>query len=217
MLRQHVDEDGFVNYEGFLQDSDELEDYLVILSEGVPDKDWTDEEKLAFWINTYNAFTIKLILDHYPVTSIKKIKWGIPFINSVFDIQFFKIGGISYDLNKIEHGILRKQFDEPRIHFAINCASISCPPLKNEAYVAERLDKQLTEAAETFLADKMRNKISGDVVEISKIFSWFRRDFVSDEQTFIQFLNQYSPTVISEKADIRYLKYDWNLNDFRYR
>ena len=123
LTRKHVTESGVVNYKGIIQDSIQFNAYLDLLSSHLPNEtNWTREERLAYWINAYNAFTVKLIIDHYPVVSIKDIKKGIPLVNSVWDIQFIEIGGKSYDLNNIEHGILRKEFYEPRIHFAINCA-----------------------------------------------------------------------------------------------
>ena len=122
------------------------------LRKGHPnDKHWTETEQLAYWINAYNAFTVELILDHYPVASIRDIKEGVPFINSVWDIDFIKIEGKTYSLNDIEHRILRREFDEPRIHFAIVCASISCPKLRNEAFEA---------AGQVFRHSKQRNRPS---------------------------------------------------------
>ncbi len=174
LLQQHVSEDGKVNYQGFKRDSVRLNEYLNLLSKNHPsEQNWSREEQLAYWINAYNAFTVKLVVDNYPVQSIKDIKKGIAFVNSVWDIKFIQIEGRSYDLNNIEHGILRPKFKEPRIHFAINCASASCPKLLNRAYKADRLDKQLDEAAQAFLSDPFKNKIAADRIEISKIFSWF--------------------------------------------
>ncbi|MEP7320342.1 MAG: DUF547 domain-containing protein [Saprospiraceae bacterium] len=106
------------------------------------------------------------------------MKTGIPFINSVWDIQLIRIGNETYDLNNIEHSILRKKFNEPWIHFAINCASYSCPRLRNEAYTPSKLESQLTEAAISFLSDKTKNDFSADTIHISKIFEWFKDDFM---------------------------------------
>src|SRR5690606_7886580 len=127
--KKHVAPNGLVNYNGFKQDKQQLDLYLKLLQAGVPDPDkWSKEEQLAYWINAYNAFTIKLIIDNYPLKSIKDLNStiAIPTINSIWDDKFFSLGGQKFSLNMIEHGILRKDFDEPRIHFAINCASISC-------------------------------------------------------------------------------------------
>jgi hypothetical protein len=115
LLSKHVDEDGMVDYDRFLADSLELHKYLGTLSANPPSEEWTKRQKLAYWINVYNAFTIDLVLKHYPLTSIKDIGSSIqiPFINSPWDIEFFEIGGVEYDLNAIEHDILRKELYIP--------------------------------------------------------------------------------------------------------
>ncbi len=214
LLKRHVDEQGWVDYIGFQQDSVLLNQYLQKLRTHHPNTSyWTDNERKAYWINAYNAFTIKLVSDHYPISGIKKIRPGLPFVNSVWDIKFIEIEGKTYDLNNIEHGILRERFEDPRIHFALNCASVSCPVLKREAYSADRLDQQLEEAGNTFLRDPSRNKIEPDLVQISSIFKWFRGDFVSKEQGLIDFLNRFTQVPIHSDAKIKYLDYDWNLND----
>ncbi|MTI38173.1 DUF547 domain-containing protein, partial [Fulvivirga lutimaris] len=136
----------------------------------------------------------------------------IPLVRTVWHKKFFKIGGVEMNLDEIEHDILRKEFDEPRIHFAINCASFSCPPLRNEAFTADKIDKQLEEQAVNFVNDSERNKITAERAEISKIFSWFTKDFTK-EVSLIQFLNKYSKVELKENARIDYLDYDWSLND----
>ena len=213
LLKLHVSEDGWVDYRGFKSDSLRLNKYLELLGNNHPNENnWTRDEQLVYWINAYNAFTIKLVADHYPVASIKDIKNGVPFVNTVWDIKFIKIEDQVYDLNNIEHGILRPKFDEPRIHFAINCASVSCPPLANYAYHADDLDDQLALMARRFLADKRRNRIeSAGAAELSKIFSWFRGDFTKN-QSLISYINQYAPVQLDEKARIDFLEYDWNIN-----
>ena len=118
-------------------------------------------------------------MDYYPVAGIKEIKNGIPFINTVWDIKFINIEEATYDLNNIEHGIIRKRFDEPRIHFAVNCASVSCPRLRAEAYRPDKLEAQLTDQARYFLRNPVKNKISSDKLQLSKIFKWFKGDFKS--------------------------------------
>lgn len=213
LVQKHASENGKVNYTGFIRDSVQLNNYLSLLKNNHPnDKNWSKKEQIAFWINAYNAFTVKLITDHYPLKSIKDIKNGLPFINSVWDIKFIKIEGATYDLNNVEHSILRTKFEEPRIHFAINCASVSCPNLRNEAYMADRLEDQLTEQARYFLSDSTKNKITAEKIELSSIFSWFKKDFTK-EGSLIDFLNQYAPLEISQNAETDYLDYDWNLNE----
>ena len=213
LVQKYAFKNGKVDYEGFIQDSIQLNNYLTLLKNNHPnDNNWSEKEQLAYWINAYNAFTVKLIVDHYPVKSIKDIKKGLPFINSVWDIKFIKIEGATYDLNNIEHSTLRKKYDEPRIHFAINCASVSCPNLRNEAYTSKRLEEQLTEQAHLYLSDTSKNKITKDKIELSSIFSWFRKDFKKNG-SLIDFLNKYTPLQIDENAEIDYLDYDWNLNE----
>lgn len=215
LLMDHVAKDGLVDYKGFMKDSTQLKEYLKVLSAHHPnDEYWTKDEQLAYWINAYNAFTIKLVIDNYPVKSIKDIKSGVSFVNSVWDIKFINIESRTYDLNNIEHGIIRKQFDEPRIHFAVNCASISCPSLQQRAYTADNLDRQLTKSAKEFLADPSKNKITADKIEISPIFKWFSDDFTK-KGSLIDFLNQYSPVKINEDAVITYQDYNWELNDVK--
>ncbi|QNF35132.1 DUF547 domain-containing protein [Adhaeribacter swui] len=214
LLQKYVDEHGRVNYRGLLQDSASLNQYLQLLSQNPPGPNWTTNEKLAYWINAYNGFTLKLVLRHYPVKSIKNIgnKLAIPFVNTVWDISFIKIGDKSFTLNKIEHGILRKDFTEPRIHFAIVCASQSCPKLRREAYTAANIDTQLNNQAEIFINDPFRNKIQTNQVQISKIFSWFKGDFTR-EKSLIAYLNQYSTIKINPDARVSSLPYNWNLNE----
>ncbi len=214
LLNTYVDDNGLVDYQGFTSDRAKLKSYLQNLSANPPDKDtWSREEQLAYWINAYNAYTIELILEYKPSKSIKDIgsKIQIPFINSPWDIKFIEINGEKVDLNNIEHDILRNEFDEPRIHFAIVCASFSCPKLRNEAFVADKLENQLSEQASHFINDPERNEITGPSIKISKIFQWFTGDFTK-KGTIIDFLNQYGNTHINEDVNIVYKDYDWNLN-----
>lgn len=215
LLQSHAKPDGRVDYRGFIQDKEKLEAYLRILSANPPDRQtWSQKEQLAYWINAYNAFTVKLIVDHYPVKSIRDLgpKLKIPLLKEVWNYKFFEIGGKKTSLDELEHGVLRKEFEEPRIHFAINCASVSCPPLLAEAFVADRLDEQLDLVASQFINDPVRNHISKDQVELSSIFNWFSGDFTR-KTTLIEFLNQYSTVKISQDAQVKYLEYDWSLNE----
>lgn len=214
LLRQHVDEAGLVDYRGFIQDSLKFKEYLNLLSAHHPNEEnWTREERIAYWINAYNAFTIKLIMDHYPVASIKDIKNGIPFVNTVWDIKFINIEGAEYDLNNIEHGILRPKYNEPRIHFAVNCASMSCPKLQRFAYTGEKIDEQLDKAARDFLNDPQKNKIAVDKVLLSKILNWYWGDFKDQYNSRIELVNKYVDEIkVKPDAEVEYLDYDWSLN-----
>jgi len=215
LLKKHVSTDGTVNYKGFIKDSVQFSKYLRLLSTHHPnDKYWSINQQKAYWINAYNAFTIQLAIRYYPIKSIKDIgsTFQVTFVNTVWDIKFINIEGKKYDLNNIEHGILRKKFDDPRIHFAINCASLSCPKLRNEAYNADKLIKQLDEQAVDFINDPAKNIINENNITISKIFGWFKGDFTKNG-SLIDFLNKYSKTKISAKARIGYMEYDWRLNE----
>jgi hypothetical protein len=214
LLKEFVNDQGWVDYTGLGQKRDKLENYIDILRNNHPTNTWSQEEQISYWINAYNAFTLQLILDNYPVESIKDIgSWlQIPFINTPWDIEFIEIKGRKYDLNNIEHDILREGFEEPRIHFAIVCASYSCPKLSRSAYFPETLDQQLEAAAIDFINDKQKNHILPNSVSISKIFSWFGGDF-KKQTTLLEFLNKYSKVSISKDADIGFMEYNWNLND----
>ncbi len=204
LLQKHVSKSGNVDYKGFQKDSKQLQSYLDLLAANVPTKSWSKNAVLAYWINTYNAYTVKLILDNYPVKSIKDISnpWGK---------KFFTLGAKKYSLEEVEHEILRKM-DEPRIHFAINCASFSCPNLLNEAYTEAKVEKQLESVAKSFVNDKTKNTITANKIEISEIFNWFSGDFKT-KGTLIDFLNQYSTVKINSKASVKFKTYNWSLND----
>ncbi len=213
LLKKHIDGKGFANYKGFIRDSVELNRYLDLLSTHHPQDSWSREEQMAYWINAYNAFTVKLIVDHYPVKSIKDIKKGIPFVNTVWDIKFIKIQNKTYDLNHIEHAILRKVFKDARIHAAINCASYSCPRLLPEAFTASRLDSQLEDAMRDFINDTVRNRVSAQKAEISSIFNWFGGDFKDDAGSIRSYINRYAKDKVSKTGQITYMEYNWSLND----
>jgi len=215
LLQEHVQPDGNVDYASLLQERSKFDEYIKLLENNHPNPmNWSREESMAFWINAYNAFTVQKVLDHYPVSSIKDIKGGITFISSIWDQKFINIEGREYDLNNIEQGILRKYYKEPRIHFAVNCASISCPPLANFAFTGDELDDQLDLMTEKFLADTSKNVITADRLELSKIFNWYKPDF-TDGQSLKEYINQYTDIDISPSAKIKYLPYDWGLNDIK--
>jgi hypothetical protein len=214
LVKKHVGTDGFVHYKAFLQDTAALDRYLRHLESAHPnDKNWSRNEQMAYWINAYNAYTVRLILRNYPLESIKDIKKGVAFINSVWDLKFIKIQGFTYDLNNIEHNILRPVFKDARIHAAINCASYSCPRLLNEAYTAERLEAQLDASMRSFVNDPLRNQITAEKAKVSEIFKWFRGDFERDAGSVRQYLNRYATLKLSDKTDIGHLDYDWKLNE----
>src|SRR5690554_5033207 len=203
-LKKHVDKQGFVDYAGFKKDVVALDVYLKMLSNNTPSEAWSVQELLAYYINLYNAGTVKLIVENYPVKSIKGISrpWGKDRIS---------IGDKMISLDEIEHGILRKM-NEPRIHFALNCASISCPKLLNEAYTASEINEQLERVTKEFI-NGVKNNISASNPHISSLFDWYRKDFkVNGKTDVIAFINRYSKVKINPNAKISYMKYDWNLN-----
>jgi hypothetical protein len=211
LLKKHVSEQGVVNYRGFIRDSVALNQYLAQLSSSASqEKSWSREDRLAYWINAYNAYTIQLIIRHYPLKSINDI--SKPGIKSPWDIPFIPGKGAKLTLNDIEHTSLRRQFAEPRIHFAIVCASQSCPKLSNEAFTGEKINEQLERATRDFLNDPSRNRITDGQAQVSQIFNWFKEDFTK-EGSVPAFINRYARTKIGSKTPLTYLEYDWSLND----
>ncbi len=206
LLKKHVDEEGMVDYRGFKKDSAALNAYLDMLATHLPGPQTGREERLAYYINLYNAATVKLILDHYPLKSIRDI--GHPW-----DKKWIPLGGELLSLGHIEHKILRKM-GEPRIHFAINCASYSCPKLLNEAFTVARLEAQLEMATTSFIRDTTRNHIGTDALELSQIFQWYKADF-TEGGSLIEYIRPYAPNPINPDAKISYRKYDWSLNENR--
>ncbi len=205
LLKKHVTSNGNVDYKGFQSDRNKFYAYIKTLQENIPQESWTKHQTLAYWINAYNAFTVDLILRNYPLQSIKDIK-------DPWEQRLWKIGDKWYNLNDIEHQILRKM-DEPRIHFAIVCASVSCPKLQNTAFHEAMLEEQLENATKEFLSDKSKNIISENSIKLSKIFKWFAKDFKTKDSDLIDFLNQYSDVKISKNVKKSFLEYNWDLNE----
>lgn len=208
LLKKNVDENGMVDYQSFKKNEVLLDVYLVALQKTKPSENWSLNKQKAYWLNTYNAYTIKIILTNYPLKSIRDIKidgktaWKIPFI---------KVGKNTYTLDWIEHEILRKKYNDPRIHVGINCASMSCPKLGNFAFSEDNIETALDNLMLEFINNGNRNKISENKLELSKIFDWFSIDFKKNG-TLIEYINKYASIKVSEKASIKYLTYDWRLN-----
>ena len=205
LLQKHVSSNGNVNYEGFKSDIDRLNNYLVSISKIKPNTDWSRNETMAYWINAYNAYTIKLMLNNYPLKSIMDINGG-----KAWDLKFVEIEGEKYSLNNIEHDILRAKYFDSRIHFAVNCASISCPKLSNTAYFAEGLDQKLENAAKEFINNSAQNTISSNKASVSKLFDWYKDDFTKNG-TVKEYINKYSTTKLTTDK-ISYKEYNWNIN-----
>ncbi len=222
LLRKYVDGQGNVNYSAWKKsrtDQTELDAYLDQLSYADPSARASNEGKLAFWINAYNAATIKGILREYPTTSIRNHTARVFGYNIWHDL-LVQVGGSQYSLDSIEHKVLRKM-GEPRVHFAIVCASISCPRLLNQAYTSGSLDQQLTTNTKNFFANPLhfRHDVSARRFQLSSILSWFGEDFGSGRAAQLAAIAPYLPTAESQRAaktnsvSISYLDYNWNLND----
>tara|TARA_B100001146_G_scaffold225193_1_gene247566 strand:- start:49342 stop:50142 length:801 start_codon:yes stop_codon:yes gene_type:complete len=204
LLKKHVDNQGLVDYKGMQKDRAQLNAYLKELSAYDPTNDWSVQELLAYYINLYNAYTVDLILDNYPVESIKDI-------DGAWTKGIVPVGNRELSLGGIENGILRKM-NEPRIHFAINCASMSCPKLLREAYTAAEINEQLDRATSEFI-NSDKNDITANKPKVSSIFDWYKNDYKVDGKTnVIQFINQYSAVEINPRVPLQYKEYDWSLN-----
>jgi hypothetical protein len=213
LLRSHT-HDGLVNYKGFKADEEKLDRYLNILEKVTP-ANLDRSEQMAFYINAYNAWTIKLILSNYP--GIKSIKDLGTLFQSPWKKKFININGEAVSLDHLEHDILRPRFKDPRIHFAVNCASRSCPPLLNEPYTGMDLQGQLDRVTKSFVNDPKSNYIKGDTLYLSRIFKWFGEDFDHD---ILGFIGSHAQGTLARHMDgghtklkIKYLDYDWSLND----
>lgn len=203
-----------VNYKQLKKHPEELFAYIEQMENVSKDefKQFTNNQKLAFWINAYNAYTIQLIIKNYPVKSIKDIgglflsAWGIDFINLL---------GKKMSLDDIEHKTIRKNFKEPRIHFAVNCASISCPSLLQEAYNAEHLNSQLEFSAKRFLTNSNKNYYNKKekAYYLSKIFKWYGADFNAKYKGYIRYIQKYLKA--PENTPVEWLDYDWTLNEYK--
>jgi len=211
---------GRVDYAGLQREGQPaLDAYLATLSGacGADYERWTRAERIAFWVNAYNAFTVRLILDHYPIASIRKIGWlpGAAFRQRFIPMDGLKGGPISLD--DIENGTLRSAFREPRIHFALVCASRSCPVLRGDAYRGADLDRQLDEQARAFLRDPAKNRVDpiNRTLFLSSIFKWFRGDFEAASGSLPAYVARYIDAGTAPVADydVEFLDYDWSLND----
>ncbi len=222
MLGKYVDARGNVNYAAWKassQDTARLDGYLQQLSRASTSQRASREAQLAFWINAYNAVTIHGILREYPTSSIRNHTARAFGYNIWDDLKLF-VGAKQYSLNQMEHEVLRKM-NEPRIHFAIVCASIGCPLLRAEAYTADRLDAQLTHSTQTFFADRTKFQANPQArtIQISPILKWFATDFGANKAAQMASIAPYLPDAASQQlaasgqASISYLPYDWGLND----
>lgn len=217
ILRAHV-KDGVVDYSAIRASArPALTRYLDALASVQRMDGWTRHEKMAFWINAYNAWTVERVLDGWPVKSIKKLDWPRGPWKKKFIRLGLREGPVSVDY--IEHEVLRARFVDPRVHAALVCASVSCPALLAEAYVGERLSAQLEAQMRAVVRDPTKNRLdaAGGVLWLSKIFDWYSSDFGKDAATVREFVARYLPAdaarVVEERQpEIRFLPYDWGLN-----
>ena len=214
---KHYVNDARVDYAGLKNKPQDLNRYLTQVANvsEVDFKKWNEQQQIAFLINAYNAYTLQLILDHYPVKSIKDIG---SFLTGPWDQPVVKLFGDTITLNTVEHKILRKNYAELRIHFALVCAAKGCPPLRSEAYVGARLDQQLNDQAKQFLATTNKNRVEAgeQVVYLSPIFKWYGADFEKKSGSVLAALKRYwpaKPVAGYEDFKIRYTDYDWSLNE----
>ena len=209
LLKKHVSSSGKVNYEGFVKDKDELLKYIKELQSFYKDvSSWGKNKRLAYWINIYNAVTVKLITDNYPLKSIQDLNGG-----KAWDLKLIDLGGVSYTLNVIENKIIRPKYNEPRIHFAVNCAAKSCPKIMNRAWTEDNIERYLAKQTKAFVANSTENNISINKVELSKIFDWYKADFGGNNTKLIEFINKYSDVKVNDNATVTFKEYNWELNN----
>jgi hypothetical protein len=230
LLKTHVrwlpdNKQSRVDYAGFAKDRVELKKVLDAFS-AVPRAEfdaWTPPQRMAFLINAYNAFTVELILSKYP--DLKSIKDLGSFVQSAWKKKFFKLLGEERHLDWIEHEQLRPNYADPRVHAAVNCASIGCPALRNEAFAAPKLDAQLDDGMQRFMGDRTRNRFKGGTLEVSAIFKWFREDFERGHKGIAKLddlFARYAAQLSDDAGDqarikagglpVTFLDYDWTLN-----
>lgn len=217
VLAQHVKSER-VNYTALKSSPDALGAYLATLAsvkEGTF-KSWSKHQRLAFLINLYNAATLKLVADHYPVKSIKDIG---SFLKGPWDQPVVHLFGQTVTLNHIEHDLIRAEYDEPRAHFALVCASIGCPPLRAEAYQATQLSDQLDDQARHFFATASKNRVDAKrgVLHLSPILKWFSKDFSDKAGSVEKFIAPFfdaadQAAIRGGNLRIEYTEYDWSLN-----
>ena len=203
LLSSCVTNNGKVDYKKLVTEKVKLNQVASSLAEFKESEIVGRKDKLAFWINIYNLFTLKLIVDHYPVKSIQDIDHG-----KTWDVKRIKIENSEYSLNQIENEIIRPVYQDARVHFALNCAALSCPPLLNKVFTGNTLDGLLEQQAKAFISQELMS-YDGKKIRISKIFEWYKNDFGN----LIAFLSKYSNTKLNESTIIEYTEYSWKLNE----
>lgn len=206
--------EGRVDYAGLKKDPSGLDAWLAAAAATDENefKGRSREARLAFLINLYNAATLRLILDRYPIASIRDIgpAWDP---NKAWKLPVVMVFGRTVTLNQVEHEMIRPVFNEPRAHFALVCAAKGCPPLRSEAYDGVRLDAQLDDQARTFLSQRAKNDASkaGETAYLSPIFKWYMKDFGGSKKSVLRFVNKWLP--VEEAWEVDWTAYDWSLNE----
>ncbi len=221
VLTRHV-KNALVDYAGLKADPSGLDAYLDEIAAVPPEdfKKWPKEQQLALLLNLYNAQTLKLIVDHHPITSIRKIGF-LP--GAAWRIENVRFGGAVMSLDHLEHEVIRAGYDEPRIHFAVVCAALSCPPLRSEPYVGAKLNEQLNDQAKQFLGNMTKNRFDAgsNTLWLSPIFEWYEADFTKPAgtlQSYVQpFLPESSRNALKRATDVtvKFNDYDWSLNEWK--
>lgn len=208
---------GLVDYSGLKAERESLDSYLATAGAvAMADfQQWSKDEQLAFLINIYNAATLQLIIDNYPVDSIKSLG---SLLKSPWSRETVLLFGKKISLGTLEHKIIRKNYEDARVHFALVCAALGCPPLRSEAYVGARLSEQLDAQAKSFLSTATKNRIDSEkkVLWLSPIFDWYRKDFDTASTSLSAFVAPYLGVAADTPLDsykIEYTDYDWSLND----
>jgi|TARA_B110000261_G_C13081515_1_gene356130 hypothetical protein len=206
ILQKNVSSTGVVNYDSLKKEEYKLNEYLKMLAVSDPKTGWSRNKKLAYYINLYNASTISLILQNYPLKSIKDI-------DKPWDISFIKVGAKTLSLNDIEHKIIRPTFKEPRVHFSVNCAATSCPKLSNKAFSEKNINALLQENTERFMADSFSGlRSDGKEIELSQIFEWYIVDF-GGKDSLLQWITNNSIQDLSQSKLKGFISYSWELNN----
>lgn len=213
LLKKYVNAQGLVNYRGFKAEEKAFNQYLALLSKSPPAAGAGQADQLAYWINAYNAYTIRLILDHYPVQSIRDIGAGTAGGPTPWTRSFFAVGGEKMSLDHVENQILRKRFHDPRVHFALVCAALSCPRLRNEAYTGGQLERQLDEQGRDFLNTAAKNRPGKATAQLSPYFDWFKDDWTANGLSVAAWVNRYAATKMDASANVTFLNYNWKLNE----
>ena len=215
LLGKYIKPDG-VDYTGFKKEEERLDQYLKVLENTDPEK-LPRNEQYAYYINAYNAWTIKLILSGYP--GVKSIKDFGTVFKSPWQKEWVRVNGEVVTLDHVEHDILRPRYKDPRVHFAINCSAASCPPLRPEPFLADTLDQQLDDSTRSFVNDANSYRLEGNTLYVSRIFKWFSEDFNEDALGFyLQYAEGDLKENLTRKKDriqVKYMHYDWSLNDVK--